>query len=136
MSTTRQPLIIAPGGGRHYSMGRMSAVFKADNAETQSGYSISEWWLEPNTRGPGTHAHSDEHVFYVIEGTVSVQVAGQWTDAARGAYIVLPGGTPHDFENRGVTRAGFISINVPGGFENMMPRLVEHFAEHPVTDVI
>ena len=69
----RKPLIIAPEHGRHYAMGRMSAVFKADGAETQSGCSISEWWLEPNTRGPGTHAHSDEHVFYVIEATVCVR---------------------------------------------------------------
>jgi quercetin dioxygenase-like cupin family protein len=131
----RKPLIIAPDQGRHYAMGRMSAVFKADGAETQSGYSISEWWLEPNTRGPGTHAHSDEHVFYVIEGTVTVQLADQWSPAPRGSYVVIPGGTPHDFENRAASRAGFISINVPGGFENMMPRLLEHFAENPVGDV-
>jgi hypothetical protein len=48
---------------------------------------------------------------------------------------VIPGGTPHDFENRAASRAGFISINVPGGFENMMPRLLQHFAENPVGDV-
>lgn len=131
----RQPLIIGPEQGRHYLMGRMSAVFKADGAQTQSGYSISEWWLEANTRGPGTHAHADEHVFYVIEGTVWVEVAGQWTQAPRGSYVVIPGGTPHDFENRGTGRAGFISINVPGGFENMMPRLLQHFAENPVGDI-
>lgn len=134
-SGTRKPLIIAPDQGRHYAMGRMSAVFKADGTETDVGYSISEWWLEPNTRGPGAHAHSDEHVFYVIEGTVSVEIAGEWTHAQRGSYIVIPGGTAHDFENRGTTKAGFISINVPGGFENMMPRLLEHFAQHPVGDV-
>ena len=31
-------------------MGRISAVFKADDAETESRYSISEWWLEPRTQ--------------------------------------------------------------------------------------
>lgn len=55
----RKPLIIAPEQGRHCGMGRTSAGFKADGRETQSGYSISEWWLEPNTRGPGTHAPHD-----------------------------------------------------------------------------
>jgi hypothetical protein len=44
----------------------MRAVFMADNAETDSHYSISEWWLEPNTKGPGVHAHPEDHVFYVI----------------------------------------------------------------------
>ena len=46
-------------------MGRMRAVFKADTAETDSRYSVSEWWLEPNTVGPGTHAHPEDHLFYV-----------------------------------------------------------------------
>jgi mannose-6-phosphate isomerase-like protein (cupin superfamily) len=131
-AAARKPLIIAPDQGGHYGMGRMSAVFKAHGAETQSGYFKSEGWREPNTRGPGTHAHSDEHVFYVIEGTVAVELDGQWREAPRGSYLVIPGGTPHDFENRGALRAGSISINVPGGFENMMPRLLQHFAENPV----
>jgi ferritin len=30
-------------------MGRISAVFKADGAETGQLYSISEWWLDPHT---------------------------------------------------------------------------------------
>ena len=37
-------------------MGRIGAVFKADGEETAGRYSISEWWLEPNTQGPGAHA--------------------------------------------------------------------------------
>jgi hypothetical protein len=61
-SLARKALILTPGQGRPYSMGRMRAVFMADNAETDSHYSISEWWLEPNTRGPGVHAHPDDHV--------------------------------------------------------------------------
>ncbi|PYL97318.1 MAG: hypothetical protein DME27_07880 [Verrucomicrobia bacterium] len=28
-------------------MGRIAAVFKADESESESRYSISEWWLEP-----------------------------------------------------------------------------------------
>jgi quercetin dioxygenase-like cupin family protein len=116
-------------------MGRMSAVFKADGDETRMGYSISEWWLEPNTRGPGTHAHPEDHVFYVIEGTLSVLVEGRWSDACRGSYILIPGGKPHDFENRGRDRAGFISLNVPGGFEAAIPGIVEWFAANPPGDV-
>ncbi len=116
-------------------MGRMSAIFKADGPETQLGYSISEWWLEPNTRGPGVHAHPDDHVFYIIAGTLSLVLAGQWSQVARGSYVLIPGGTAHDFENRGATRMGFISINVPGGFENKMPRIVAAFADNPPGNV-
>lgn len=56
-----------------------------------------EWWLDPNTKGPGTHAHPEDHVFYIIEGTVSIAIDGEWFDAARGSYASIPGGgLPHD----------------------------------------
>ena len=53
----RGPVVLAPDEGRSYAMGRLSAVFKADAAETGQGYSISEWWLDPHTKGPGPHSH-------------------------------------------------------------------------------
>jgi hypothetical protein len=31
-------------------MGRIQSVFKADGAETADRYSISEWWLDPETK--------------------------------------------------------------------------------------
>jgi quercetin dioxygenase-like cupin family protein len=114
----------------------MRAIFLADGDETASRYSISEWWLEARTCGPGVHAHPDDHIFYVLAGTVSLLIDGQRTDAPRGSYALIPGGVPHDFENRGSGECGFISINVPAGFEQMMPRLVTWFAEHPLSDII
>jgi mannose-6-phosphate isomerase-like protein (cupin superfamily) len=130
----RKALILAPGQGRSYAMGRMRAVFIADTAETDSRYSVSEWWLDPNTKGPGTHAHPEDHVFYVIEGTVSIVIDGEWSHAVRGSYALIPGGTPHNFENHGTVRCGFISLNVPGGFELAIPRIVQWFAANPLGD--
>ncbi|MEO8306968.1 MAG: cupin domain-containing protein [Pseudomonadota bacterium] len=133
--SARKPLIVRPEQGRKYDMGRMRAVFFADGAETASRYSISEWWLEPRTRGPGTHSHADDHIFYVIVGTLSMFIDGERNDAPRGSYALIPGGIPHDFENRGEEECGFISINVPAGFEQMMPRIVQWFRENPLGDV-
>jgi quercetin dioxygenase-like cupin family protein len=121
METTRKAMIVPPGDGRVYAMGRMRAVFKADCGETANGYSVSEWWLEPRTRLPNQHAHAEDHVFYVIDGVLSVLIGDDWSHAAKGSYVVIPGGTPHAFENQGSVRAGFISLNVPGGFEERMP---------------
>jgi mannose-6-phosphate isomerase-like protein (cupin superfamily) len=128
---SRKPVILAPGEGRAYPMGRISAVFKADDAETASRYAISEWWLAPHTQGPGAHSHPEDDVFYVIEGTMSVLVGEVWTDAARGSFVLVPGGVTHDFENRGDVRAGVLNISVPGSFEPHMPGIAQWFAEHP-----
>jgi quercetin dioxygenase-like cupin family protein len=115
-------------------MGRIGAVFKADRAETESRYSISEWWLEPRTRGPGPHSHPEDDVFYVIEGTMSILVGETWTHAVRGSFVLVPGGITHDFENRSDRRAGVLNVSVPGPFETEMPGIAEWFAEHPPED--
>ncbi len=120
-ASTRKPVVIGAGEGRDYPMGAMRAIFKADRTETANRYSVSEWWMDARTGGPDQHAHDEDHVFYVIEGTVSVQIDGQWLHLDQGSYAIIPGGTPHSFQNQSMARAGFISFNTPGGFEERMP---------------
>lgn len=127
----RRPLVLQPGAGRAYPMGRISAVFKADGAETADRYSISEWWLEPNTTGPGAHSHEEDDVFYVLEGTMSFLLADRWVDAAAGSFVLIPGGVTHDFENRSGALAGALNFSTPGGFEPSMPAISEWFKAHP-----
>lgn len=115
-------------------MGRIAAVFKADGVETGDRYSISEWWLEPHTQGPGAHSHPEDDVFYVIEGTMTFLVDGKWLDAPKGSFVLVPAGVTHDFENRGEARAGALNLSIPGGFEQDMPGIVQWFANHPPGD--
>jgi mannose-6-phosphate isomerase-like protein (cupin superfamily) len=133
-STARTGVVLAPGEGRSYPMGRISAVFKADGEETHHQYSISEWWLEPKTRGPGAHAHPEDDVFYVVEGIMSFLLGDRWIDAAKGSFVLAPGGVTHDFENRSSARAGILNLSVPGNFEPHMPGIVEWFADNPPGD--
>jgi mannose-6-phosphate isomerase-like protein (cupin superfamily) len=130
-SAPRAPIVLRPGKGRSYPMGRISALFKADGAETGGRYSISEWWLEPHTKGPGAHSHPEDDIFFVIEGTMSFLLGDEWTHAAAGSFVLVPGGVTHDFENRGSARAGVLNFSVPGEFEEDMPGIVEWFAANP-----
>jgi len=127
----RSAIFLRPGGGRPYPMGRISSVFLADREETANAYSISEWWLEANTKGPGAHSHEEDDVFYVIEGTMSFLLGEQWIDAPRGSFVLAPGGMIHDFENRSDARAGVLNFSVPGGFEAHMPGIAAWFLENP-----
>lgn len=134
-SPQRTPRLLRPGEGRKYAMGRIEALFLADGAESDERYSISQWWLEPNTTGPGAHVHAEDDVFFVLEGTMSFLIGDQWVDAPRGSFLLVPGGVTHDFQNRTDERAGILNFSVPGGFEEDMPGIVEWFAEHPAGDV-
>jgi quercetin dioxygenase-like cupin family protein len=115
-------------------MGRIAAVFLADGAETNERYSVSEWWLEANTKGPGAHSHPEDDLFYVIEGTMSFLLDERWVDAPRGSFVLAPGGVTHDFENRSAARAGVVNLSIPGAFEQNMPGIVKWFAENPAKD--
>ncbi len=130
----RCPVVLGPGDGRTYPMGRISTVFKADGAETGQRYSISEWWLDPYTKGPGAHSHPEDDVFYVIGGTMSVLIGTEWIEASTGSFVLVPATITHDFENRGSERAGVLNISVPGNFEPRMPDIAQWFAEHPPGD--
>jgi quercetin dioxygenase-like cupin family protein len=127
----RKAIFIRPGQGRAYPMGRISSTFLADGAETAEKYSISEWWLEPHTTGPGPHSHDEDDAFYVIEGTMSFLLGDEWVDAPRGSFVLAPAGMTHDFENRSDARAGALNLSAPGGFEESMPGIVEWFLAHP-----
>ena len=126
------PIVLGPGEGRAYAMGAMSAVFKADEAETAATYSISEWFLEPHSSGPGPHSHADhDDIFYVIEGVMSVRVGDDWVDAGVGSFVRAPAGIIHDFANRTDQRAGMLNIYIPGGFERDMAGIVQWFEDQP-----
>lgn len=130
-----RPIVhVPPGAGRHYPMGRIASVFLADGAETSDKYSISEWWLDAHTTGPGAHSHEEDDVFYVLEGTMSLLLGDRWIEAPRGSFVLVPGGITHDFENRSDARAGVLNVSVPGGFEPNMPSIAQWYVEHPPGD--
>jgi len=133
-STHRKPLVLAPGEGRTYPMGRLSAIFKADGNETAGRYSISEWWLAPHTRGHRAHSHPPDDAFFVLEGALTFLVGSEWVEAQAGSFILVPGGVTHTFENRGDTRAGALNIVAPGDFEQRMPAIADWFIQRAPED--
>jgi mannose-6-phosphate isomerase-like protein (cupin superfamily) len=126
-ASKRAPIHLLPSRGRAYPMGPVRAVFKADGPETRGRYSISEWWLAPHTKGPGAHSHSEDDVFYVLEGTISFFVGDRWFNAKKGSFVLAPGGVKHDFENRTAKRAGMLNVSVPGDFEDHLPGIAAWF---------
>lgn len=125
------PLILEEGQGRVYTCGTMTAIFKADENETNEKYSISEWWLEPNSNGPGAHQHEEnDEVFYVLEGTTSILVGEKWVDAKKGTFVRIPAKVIHDFKNKTDQKTGVLNFFIPGGFERNMPSIVNWFDEN------
>lgn len=134
MSAVRAPILLGPSQGRAYDMGHMRAIFKGDAVESAGAWSISEWELEPGCPGPGAHSHLEDDIFFVLEGTVSLMLGDQWSEAGPGSFACAPGGTVHDFANRSQAPARFLNITTPGGFEAAMPSIVAWFRDNADAD--
>jgi mannose-6-phosphate isomerase-like protein (cupin superfamily) len=127
----KEAILLKKGQGRKYNLGPMTAIFKADKNETDNKYSVSEWWLEPHSEGPGAHLHENVvQTFYVIEGPLSFFLGDHWIDVEAGTFIRIPENTMHTFANRTNKKAGFINFDIPGGFENEMPSMAAWFANN------
>jgi mannose-6-phosphate isomerase-like protein (cupin superfamily) len=121
-------ILLKKGQGRKYNLGPMTAIFKADADETDNKYSISEWWLDPHSEGPGAHLHENVvQTFYVLEGPVSFFVGDKWIDVEAGTFIRIPENTMHTFANRTDKKTGFLNFDIPGGFEKDMPSMASWF---------
>jgi hypothetical protein len=68
-------------------------------------------------------------VFFVVGGTMTFFLDGEWMDAPAGSFVLVPGNTPHDFENRGDVPAGALNVSAPGDFEDRMPAIADWFRE-------
>ncbi|UII29694.1 cupin domain-containing protein [Fulvivirga ulvae] len=122
---------LPPDGGRKYDMGSMRAIFKADEEATLAQYSVSEWWLEPHSTGPGAHLHEhNDEIFYVLEGTVSMLVGDEWVEAKKGAFFLIPANTMHDFANNSDQPMGLLNVYIPGGFERDMPAILQWYEDN------
>jgi len=51
--------------------------------------------------GPGPHIHEFDQIYYVLEGTLSVDIALQHYEAGPNTFIILPAGVVHTNGNEG-----------------------------------
>lgn len=95
-------------------------LFKADASNTAGRFDFMVGTFEPFT-GPPLHLHREQDdTFYVLEGTLTVQVGEELVDLGPGGFLSVPPGVPHTFDNLrdgGPVRG--INVMTPGGLFDM-----------------
>ena len=61
----------------------------------------------------GLHVHDFEQVFYILEGTMTVEIEGNSELAGPGSLVVFPAGVPHRNSNDGQVPTLHLSIGAP-----------------------
>jgi quercetin dioxygenase-like cupin family protein len=110
------PIVLKPGEGRTIpSAGGREPTIKVFGEDTDGAFTVLEGFLPPETEGPPRHLHrAHEESFYVLEGTLWLQIGDEEIQAAPGTYAFVPRGTPHMFSNRSSQPVRFLGVHSPG----------------------
>jgi mannose-6-phosphate isomerase-like protein (cupin superfamily) len=61
----------------------------------------------------GMHTHAVDQLFYILSGTMSVEIAGKSYVAGPGTLVVFPAGVPHRNWNDGQDATIHLAFNSP-----------------------
>lgn len=119
---------VAPGDGpsvENPTGGRLT--FKAMADATGGALTVIEGTAAPG-EGPPLHVHRDQdETIYVLNGCYRVRLGEREVDAPAGAFVFIPRGTPHTWQNAGAEVARFVATLAPADakFERFFVRYSE-----------
>src|SRR5262245_31510546 len=106
--------------------------FLITGEQTGGAFFMAEVSVPPGG-GPPPHIHRrEEETFYVLEGTLTVQVGGRTLLASPGDCVYLPRHIMHCFKNTGNVDAKFLMVVTPAGLENFFEEAFQP-AANPAT---
>jgi mannose-6-phosphate isomerase-like protein (cupin superfamily) len=114
-----QAKITRPGEGRSIWVVGDRYTTLASGDETGGAYALIAAWVPPGG-GPPLHLHHNEdEAFYVLEGDLVFEADGGRISAGPGAWVALPRGSRHRFQNVGPSPARMLVVVNPSGLERM-----------------
>jgi mannose-6-phosphate isomerase-like protein (cupin superfamily) len=111
----------------------MEYVRKVDEAAVAAAgpnERFSQWLLDHNSGGKhcsinwirtpagggspaGMHTHVVDQIFYILAGTMSLEIEGREYQAGPGSLVVFPAGVPHRNWNGGSEPTVHLAFNTP-----------------------
>jgi mannose-6-phosphate isomerase-like protein (cupin superfamily) len=99
-----------------FNPSEFSTIVMADRTTGSMHCRINLVRIPPKKSGPGMHVHTFDQFYYVISGTMQLEIGGQKHDAGPNTYVVLPAGVPHRNWNEGTEPEVHIAVLVPEPF--------------------
>jgi len=120
---------VAAGTGRTYWGPGDQLRFLLTGADTNGTLFVSEAIVPPGG-GPPPHIHQrEDESFYVIEGTLTIQIGERIVQGSAGDLVFLPRGIAHSFKNTGRGKAKLLVTVTPAGLENYFAAVFDPAAD-------
>jgi mannose-6-phosphate isomerase-like protein (cupin superfamily) len=92
--------VLGPGDGQFFTARGSRMFFKAVGEQDDGDFSLMERTLPPGGRRPPAHRHLNcSEAYFVLDGTVQVQLEGRDLDVGPQGFVLVPRGTAHTFGN-------------------------------------
>ncbi|CAN5200570.1 cupin domain-containing protein [soil metagenome] len=127
------PVLRTPTQGRTIAVVGDVYRFLATGVETAGSH--AQWEaLVPPGGGPPPHIHSrEQESFYILEGTITLQIDSQRLALKPGSFANVPTGVVHSFKNESDKPARMIISIFPAGLEEMFFEVGVPLAEGATT---
>jgi mannose-6-phosphate isomerase-like protein (cupin superfamily) len=102
--------------GDEYDPGRIPGFDLKTMASPDTGCGgmiVNAVRVDPSSPGTSWHIHEFDQMYWIIEGTLHLEVAGQTHDVGPGHLVVLPAGVPHRNWNPGPGPERHVAFLVP-----------------------
>ncbi|MDX1522443.1 MAG: cupin domain-containing protein [Anaerolineae bacterium] len=121
---TEAGYVYLPGEGKSITVAGEVITFKAVSEDTDGGWTLMEFNVPPHFAGPPLHWNEKEtEGFYILSGTVTLQIEERTVKAPAGSFALVPAGVVHTFSNQEDVPTTFLSMLSPGGFERFVEEL-------------
>ncbi len=125
-------MVLAPAEGDLLTFVGISTRIKVRSEATDGAWTLIESTVEPHFAGFKLHTHKRmTEAFYILEGTLTVQLGNERVQAKPGALIVVPPGVWHTYSNPAAAPAKYLLFMSPGGFEKFLEGLAEMIRTEP-----
>jgi mannose-6-phosphate isomerase-like protein (cupin superfamily) len=116
--------VLEPNGGERLRfLGASTMRLKVDEAKN-ADLGFYEYVSEPGVTGPPQHVHhGHDETFYVVDGTYEFVIGSDHLPMPRGAFLLVPRGTPHTFRNAGDDLGRIVGTFNPPRFANYFREL-------------
>ncbi len=84
---------------------------RRDNGSEHLAINVAQ--VQPKAGGPGLHIHAFDQIYFVIEGTMNVQLGLKQYQVKPNTYIIIPAGTVHRQWNEGPGIEKHLTLLIP-----------------------
>ena len=123
--TGPEVLHVPAGEGKSLQIMGNRVDIKAASEDTEDAFAVLEYRMAPQTPGPPPHLHRrTDEAFYVLEGELTFHLDDRSIEVGPGAFVLVPRGVVHTFENAAGSEARFLELVAPGSFAGYFEEMV------------